>query len=351
MDSSDSSLPSPLPKSTPATLRRCSQSRRPRRQSPLLAAHRCCAALLLRPTPQSPPTRLHRRRLVSIAIALDCLWRSSYSRGRRRLVSGLKGRKSFFLKSSSKWLEKFPVIFTVKFRPGRGSASAWDKISFVVMPPLLQSAQLKPDVTITSADSDNEIDESDHCSVNYVFLLSLELEFICIGAMCEIDLCVVPMSNPLLVVYFQIYGPLMDEAQVRSIVDEIKQVILLLLALVAVPWMLFPKPFILKRLHTESIKFQTCRKKLVSEQQEYSMFMESEIEDGRPILGYDFLTMSILLLFHVFPFHGRSVFYMYLSSLLCQVISKDESMKTSKSADDIQICFYDKIDDSHLSGI
>ena len=31
----------------------------------------------------------------------------------------------------------------------------------VVMPPLLQSAQLKPDVTITSADSDNEIEESD----------------------------------------------------------------------------------------------------------------------------------------------------------------------------------------------
>ncbi|KAK6937001.1 Importin repeat 4 [Dillenia turbinata] len=31
----------------------------------------------------------------------------------------------------------------------------------VVMPPLLQSAQLKPDVTITAADSDNEIDESD----------------------------------------------------------------------------------------------------------------------------------------------------------------------------------------------
>ncbi|XP_031092351.1 uncharacterized protein LOC115997042 [Ipomoea triloba] len=104
LDSSDSSLPSPFPKSlrTPATLRRCSQSRRPRRQSPLLAARRCCAALLLRPTPLSPPTRLHRRRLVSIAIALDCLWRSSYSRGRRRLVSGLKGRKSFFLKSSSK---------------------------------------------------------------------------------------------------------------------------------------------------------------------------------------------------------------------------------------------------------
>nr|GLL42052.1 25S rRNA (cytosine-C(5))-methyltransferase nop2-like [Ipomoea trifida] len=33
------------------------------------------------------------------------------------------------------------------------------------------------------------------------------------------------------------------------------------------------------------------------------------------------------------------------------VISKDESVKTSKSADDIQICFYDKIDDSHLSSI
>ena len=31
----------------------------------------------------------------------------------------------------------------------------------VVMPPLLQSAQLKPDVTITSADSDNDIEDSD----------------------------------------------------------------------------------------------------------------------------------------------------------------------------------------------
>ena len=29
------------------------------------------------------------------------------------------------------------------------------------MPPLLQSAQLKPDVTITSADSDNDIEDSD----------------------------------------------------------------------------------------------------------------------------------------------------------------------------------------------
>ncbi|KAL3529778.1 hypothetical protein ACH5RR_009100 [Cinchona calisaya] len=38
----------------------------------------------------------------------------------------------------------------------------------VVMPPLLQSAQLKPDVTITSADSDNEIDESDDESMETI---------------------------------------------------------------------------------------------------------------------------------------------------------------------------------------
>jgi len=36
-----------------------------------------------------------------------------------------------------------------------------------VMPPLIQSAQLKPDVTITSADSDTEFDEDDdRCSFN-----------------------------------------------------------------------------------------------------------------------------------------------------------------------------------------
>ncbi|XP_057484195.1 uncharacterized protein LOC130770680 [Actinidia eriantha] len=39
-----------------------------------------------------------------------------------------------------------------------------------VMPPLLQSAQLKPDVTITSADSDNEIDESDDESMETITL-------------------------------------------------------------------------------------------------------------------------------------------------------------------------------------
>lgn len=32
------------------------------------------------------------------------------------------------------------------------------------MPPLLQSAQLKPDVTITSADSDADIDDDDERS-------------------------------------------------------------------------------------------------------------------------------------------------------------------------------------------
>lgn len=35
----------------------------------------------------------------------------------------------------------------------------------VVMPPLLQSAQLKPDVTITSAESDDEIESDDDRSV------------------------------------------------------------------------------------------------------------------------------------------------------------------------------------------
>ncbi|KAJ8499895.1 hypothetical protein OPV22_010447 [Ensete ventricosum] len=40
----------------------------------------------------------------------------------------------------------------------------------VVMPPLLQSAQLKPDVTITSADSDDEIEDSDDESVETITL-------------------------------------------------------------------------------------------------------------------------------------------------------------------------------------
>jgi hypothetical protein len=43
----------------------------------------------------------------------------------------------------------------------------------VVMPPLLQSAQLKPDVTITSAESDDEIDsDDDRCvSIPSAFLI------------------------------------------------------------------------------------------------------------------------------------------------------------------------------------
>ncbi|GFZ12868.1 ARM repeat superfamily protein [Actinidia rufa] len=40
----------------------------------------------------------------------------------------------------------------------------------IVMPPLLQSAQLKPDLTITSADSDSEIDELDDNSVETITL-------------------------------------------------------------------------------------------------------------------------------------------------------------------------------------
>ncbi|XAR68644.1 hypothetical protein NMG60_11003840 [Bertholletia excelsa] len=40
----------------------------------------------------------------------------------------------------------------------------------VVMPPLLQSAQLKPDVTITSADSDADLDESDDESIETITL-------------------------------------------------------------------------------------------------------------------------------------------------------------------------------------
>lgn len=36
------------------------------------------------------------------------------------------------------------------------------------------------------------------------------------------------------------------------------QIILLLLALIAVPWMLFPKPFILKKIHTEVLWYNLC---------------------------------------------------------------------------------------------
>ncbi|GFZ13112.1 ARM repeat superfamily protein [Actinidia rufa] len=47
----------------------------------------------------------------------------------------------------------------------------------IVMPPLLQSAQLKPDLTITSADSDSEIDELDDNSRSAICLLTLNKAF------------------------------------------------------------------------------------------------------------------------------------------------------------------------------
>lgn len=40
------------------------------------------------------------------------------------------------------------------------------------MPPLLQSAQLKPDVTITSADDNSDIDDSDDERYNIVFKIT-----------------------------------------------------------------------------------------------------------------------------------------------------------------------------------
>lgn len=43
------------------------------------------------------------------------------------------------------------------------------------MPPLLQSAQLKPDVTITSADSDNDIEDSDDERSAHFLLLETHL--------------------------------------------------------------------------------------------------------------------------------------------------------------------------------
>lgn len=50
----------------------------------------------------------------------------------------------------------------------------------VVMPPLLQSAQLKPDVTITSADSEDEAEDSDdeRFTLYLIVMMSLYLVFI-----------------------------------------------------------------------------------------------------------------------------------------------------------------------------
>lgn len=57
----------------------------------------------------------------------------------------------------------------------------------VVMPPLLLSAQLKPDVTITSADSDNEIEDSDD---ERYFLLEIHLILIVTACMHVHLMCV-----------------------------------------------------------------------------------------------------------------------------------------------------------------
>ncbi|KAL6505338.1 hypothetical protein OROGR_025155 [Orobanche gracilis] len=49
------------------------------------------------------------------------------------------------------------------------------QVLYVVMPPLLQSAQLKPDVVITPADSDNEIDASEKAAVSAMPNLIMEI--------------------------------------------------------------------------------------------------------------------------------------------------------------------------------
>nr|GEW71479.1 hypothetical protein [Tanacetum cinerariifolium] len=117
----------------------------------------------------------------------------------------------------------------------------------VVMPPLLQSAQLKPDVIITSADSDNEL-ESDDESMETITLgdkrigiktsVLEEKATACNMLCCYADELkegffpwidqVAPILVPLLKFYFHEEvrkAAVSDENQVRSIVDEIKQVI------------------------------------------------------------------------------------------------------------------------------
>ncbi|KAL2940719.1 Importin-5 [Bienertia sinuspersici] len=157
----------------------------------------------------------------------------------------------------------------------------------VVMPPLLQSAQLKPDVTITSADSDNDIEDSDDDSMETITLgdkrIGIKTSVLEEKATACNMLVVAPTLVPLLKFYFheevrraavsampelllsaklavekglaqglpalvealhkepdveicasmldalneciQISGTLLEESQVRAIVDEIKQVL------------------------------------------------------------------------------------------------------------------------------
>ncbi|ONK75287.1 uncharacterized protein A4U43_C03F15290 [Asparagus officinalis] len=136
----------------------------------------------------------------------------------------------------------------------------------VVMPPLLQSAHLKPDVTITSADSDDDIDESDdERYITFLTEFNLMMKVVCNQTMPELlrsaklavekgqaqgrdgsyvkqlsdyiipglvealhkepetEICASMLDS--LNECIQLSGPLLDEAQVRSIVDEIKHVI------------------------------------------------------------------------------------------------------------------------------
>ncbi|KAM2784320.1 hypothetical protein FF1_005453 [Malus domestica] len=137
----------------------------------------------------------------------------------------------------------------------------------VLMPPLLQSAQLKPDVTITSADDENDIDDSDDDSMETITLgdkrIGIKISVLeekataCNMLCCYADGLkegffpwidqVAPTLVPLLKFYFHeevrkaavsdfglelgnagshrsvTSGPLLDESQVRSIVEEIKQ--------------------------------------------------------------------------------------------------------------------------------
>lgn len=61
------------------------------------------------------------------------------------------------------------------------------------MPPLLQSAQLKPDVTITSAESDDDIEESDYEGFvsNAKFCFSRNVLLVCGNLLCKSNYWVV----------------------------------------------------------------------------------------------------------------------------------------------------------------